>query len=292
MINDPPSLTAKQALAEAASALRAAGIEEARRDATSLLTLATKRDRTYLLTHPEMVLTEEQARRFRADTARRARREPLQYITGRQEFYGLEFIVTPAVLIPRPETELIVDVALELLPEDADATFCDVGTGSGCIAVTLLHRRPRARGVGVDLSADALEVARANALRHNVLSRLALFRSDLLTATETPPFPMIVSNPPYIDAQEMADLQPEVRDHEPRQALTPGADGLLIVRRLLHESPPHLLPGGFLIFELGYNQEARLADLIDSQVWTLVELRRDLQGIGRTAILRLNAPGD
>lgn len=285
-------LTIKEALAEAQEILRAAGLEEARRDATSLLGLAMRRDRTFLLTHPEAVLTAEQMATFRVYILRRASREPLQYIAGQQEFYGLDFEVTPDVLIPRPETELVVETALNLLKGIEEPTVCDVGTGSGCIIISLLHEVPALRGVALDLSAAALAVARRNAERHKVLSRLTLLPSDLFSALAengSPRFSVIVSNPPYVEEKEIAGLQPEVRDYEPHMGLAPAdGDGLSLIRRLLAGSPPYLTAGGYLIFEIGFNQAKRVEELIDSRVWTLLAIHRDLQGIPRTVVARLN----
>lgn len=285
-------LTIKEALAEAQETLRAAGLEQARREATSLLGLTIARDRTFLLTHPEAVLTAEQVGNFRAYMLRRAAREPLQYIVGHQEFYGLDFQVTPDVLIPRPETELLVEIVLNLLKGIKEPTVCDVGTGSGCIIISLLYHLPVLRGVALDLSTAALAVARRNAEQHKVLSRLTLEQSDFfdkLAEISSPRFSVIVSNPPYVDEKEIADLQPEVRDYEPHMALAPAdGDGLSLIRRLLSESPRYLAPGGYLIFEIGYNQATRVEELIDSRVWTLLAIHRDLQGIPRTVVVRLN----
>jgi protein-(glutamine-N5) methyltransferase, release factor-specific len=290
------------ALKEAAEVLRAAGVEEARREAALLFGDVSGRDRAYLFAHDDEGVADETLARFRRAVARRAAGEPAQYVTGRQEFYGLEFEVTPDVLIPRPETELLVETALELLKNDDAPVFCDVGTGSGCVAVALLHERRDARAVALDISPGALRVAARNAARHGVADRLTLLRSDVFDAlrpnandahthdahTHDAParFRMIVSNPPYIPERDIDGLQREVRDHEPRAALTPGGDGLAVIRRLVNEGADFLTPGGHLLFEIGYDQHEAVAELIDPRVWTRPDTRRDLQGIPRTVVLR------
>lgn len=286
------TLTIRDALAEAAAVLREAGVGEPRREAASLLMHATGRGRAYLVAHDDELLGEDAASRFRESVARRARGEPAQYVTGRQEFYGRDFEVTPDVLIPRPETEHLVEAALDVLREARSPALCDIGTGSGCIAVTLLSERSDARGVGCDISEAALRVARRNAERHGVVERLRLLVSDCFTVWENetdatrPRFDIVVSNPPYIAEAEMADLQREVREHEPRSALTPGGDGLGVVRRLVSDAPRYLAPRGHLLFEIGYKQHEEVARMIDPRVWTLLRIHPDLQGIPRVFALR------
>jgi release factor glutamine methyltransferase len=283
-------VTINEAIAEAAQVLREAGLAEARREAGSLLAHALTRDRTFLITRADEVVPASDLMRFREFVARRAAGEPLQYITARQEFYGLDFEVNTDVLIPRPETELLVGAALELLRDCEKPRICDVGTGSGCNVVTLLHALPRARGAGLDISTAALRVAARNAARHNVVERLELIESDCFNAldAESTRFDIIVSNPPYVAEQDLQGLQREVRDHEPRVALTPGGDGLRVVRRLLRDAPKFLDAGGQLLFEIGFNQHAAVADLIDPRLWTLLDIHQDLQGIPRTVALRRN----
>jgi release factor glutamine methyltransferase len=286
------SLTIAEALREASARLRVAGVAEPRREAGTLLAHALGRDRAFLITHADEGLTEAQASDFRACVERRAAGEPFQYIAGRQEFYGLEFEVGPDVLIPRPETELLVEVALKLL-KDLDAPLvCDVGTGSGCIAVTLLHERKDAHGFALDLSRAALAVAARNAARHGVAERLQLLASDCFDALRDDEhlelrFDLVASNPPYIAESDLEGLQKEVREHEPRVALTPGGDGLAVIRRLLTEAPRFLKSGGHLLIEIGFEQHEQVAALIDPKVWTLLDIHRDLQGIPRTVALRL-----
>lgn len=281
-------MTIEEALAEATRVLRDAGMKEARRDAASLLMHALARDRAFLITHSGDALAFDQLTRFRRMVVRRAEGVPIQHIKGEQEFYGLMFEVTPDVLIPRPETELLVEKALELLRETTAPFICDVGTGSGCIAVALLDARADARALALDISPSALQIAARNAARHGVSARLELFESDCFTAIEATgaAFDMVVSNPPYIAEDELTGLEREVSEHEPRSALTPGGDGLGIIRRLLADTPRFLNAHGHLLFEIGWNQHDAVRGLIDPDVWTLIDVYRDLQSIPRTVVLR------
>ncbi|MCA1614015.1 MAG: peptide chain release factor N(5)-glutamine methyltransferase [Acidobacteria bacterium] len=284
------SPTVAQALAEAAAILRRGGIEDSRREAATLLSDLLGRDRAYLFAHADDALAPPLLTKFRARAARRASGEPVQYITGRQEFYRLDFEVTPAVLIPRPETELLVETALELLRAERAPLVCDLGAGTGCVAISLLHERADALGVALDISPEALAVAARNAARHGVSDRLELLVSDCFDALAPPArkFSLVVSNPPYVPESDIAGLQREVRDHEPRVALTPGGDGLSVIRRLLLEAPRHLRPRGRLVFEIGFGQREAVRDLVDPSVWTTLAVRPDLQGIPRAVALRLN----
>lgn len=286
-------LTVADALREASEALRDSGVAEPRREAVSLLSHALGRDRAFLITHSDESLTTEQLHSYRSLAERRAAGEPFQYITGTQEFYGLDFEVNENVLIPRPETELLVETALELLKETRSPFVCDVGTGSGCIAVSLLHARQDARAVALDVSPAALEVAARNAARNGVADRIDFLVSDCFDALASNEhadarFDLVASNPPYIAEDDIEGLQREVREHEPRVALTPGGDGLSVIRRLVSESPRHLRPGGHLLVEIGFDQHERVAALLDPRVWTLLDIHFDLQGIPRTVALRLN----
>jgi release factor glutamine methyltransferase len=278
-----------RAMVEAAQILRQAGVPEARREAASLLEYITGRDRTFLITHAESLLALSDVRRLRDLVERRAAGEPLQYIRGHQEFYGLEFEVTPDVLIPRPETELLVETALAILDKTAQSPLiCDVGTGSGCIPVAILHERPAAKAVALDVSPAALHVARRNAARHNVRERLSFIASDCFSALDPHHvrFSMIVSNPPYIAEDALKGLQTEVRDHEPRIALTPGGDGLRIIRRLLKDAPAFLDAGGYLLMEIGFDQHEAVGEMVDPQAWELLGIHKDLQGIPRIVSLQ------
>lgn len=274
-----------ESLREAADALQAGGVPDARREAGSLLSFVIDKDRTFLISHAEDLLDDTSLERFREVVARRAEGEPLQYITGAQDFYGREFRVTPDVLIPRPETELLVEAALEVLDGVSAPLICDVGTGSGCIAVTLLCERRGARAVAVDVSEAALAVAAENARRHGVEERIAFVLSDCFAAIDSE-FDLVVSNPPYVSANAVAGLQREVKDHEPLIALSPGTDGLSVIRRLLHDGPAVLKPNGYLIMEIGFDQGERVQDLINPETWRLVEIRPDLQSIPRIVVVR------
>ena len=275
-----------ESLHEASQALQAAGVPEARREAGSLLSFVIGKDRTFLISHADDLIDGAEMDRFREAVARRAEGEPLQYITGVQDFYGREFRVTTDVLIPRPETELLVEAALETIGGVSDPSICDVGTGSGCIAITLLCERTDARAVAVDVSEAALAIAADNAGRHGVEERIELKVSDCFHGLKPIAFDLIVSNPPYVSAAALAGLQREVRDHEPLVALSPGTDGLTVIRRLLQDGPGFLKPHGHLIMEIGFDQGERVQELIAPDVWRLVEIRPDLQSIPRIVVVQ------
>lgn len=281
------SVSIGEALRQAAQTLEQSAVAEARREASSLLSHVIKRDRTFLISHGEDLLDEGEWERFEEAVARRAAGEPTQYITGTQDFFGRTFSVTPDVLIPRPETELLVEAALQVMK--ASAVVCDVGTGSGCIAVTLLCERSDARAVALDISDAALEIARQNAHAHSVHDRIELVRSDCFSELEAmQQFDLIVSNPPYVAANMLSGLQREVRNHEPVIALSPGADGLSIIRRLLLEAPQFIRGHGYLLMEIGFDQGEAVQTLIDNNVWTLREILPDLQCIPRIVVLQKN----
>lgn len=262
--------------------LTAAGVSDALRQAQLLLAAILKKDRVFLIAHAEYELTEEQEKHFSDSVARRARREPLQYILGSQEFYGLDFEVAPGVLIPRPETELIVETAIEILRGKENAVVCEVGTGSGCIVVALLRELKKLSATALDVSEAALEVARRNAARHGVSDRIEFRISDVYSNLKNERFEMIVSNPPYISAAEMKDLQPEVRDYEPLNALTDEKDGLSIIEKIIADAPAFLKPDGFLIMEIGFGQSDRVRQMFSPNVWQTCRILPDLQGIPRT----------
>ena len=273
-------------LNEAARKLDASGISEPRLDAGVLMTHVIERDRAFIITHTDDPITEQQLKQFEEFVSRRAQGEPLQYITGHQEFFKLDFEVTPDVLIPRPETELIVEAVLDLFQTDTQFTFSDVGTGSGCLAISILNEFPQARGIAIDTSEHALQVAQLNAERHHLANRLRLVQSDLFAAMYVnDTFDLIVSNPPYVSDAEMDWLQREVQ-REPRTALVAGPDGLSVIRRLLADAPNHLNQDGYLIFEFGINQERAILELVDRGIWKLIEVRNDLQQIPRTMVLQ------
>jgi release factor glutamine methyltransferase len=274
-------------VSEATTALQTAGITEPRMETVSLLMHTLNVDRAFVIAHQERELSPDEVQRFHEFVARRASREPLQYITGVQEFFNLKFEVIPDVLIPRPETELIVEVALDLLTSTDAPIVADVGTGSGCIAISLLHEMPSARAVGIDISSNALAVARRNAERHVVSGRFALAQADGLSAfPQQPIFSAVVSNPPYIPAKEIDNLQPEVRDHEPLSALVAGDDGLSHIRALVQDAPHFLQTNGYLIFEIGFDQSEAVKALIDLITWDVVGIKNDLQNIPRVFVLR------
>ena len=278
-----------EALREATLVLKEAGVPEARREAGSLLSFVLGKDRTFLISHAEHVIGEHSLREFQACVERRASGEPLQYITGVQDFFGRAFRVTPDVLIPRPETELLVEAAMDVVGGRETAPFlCDVGTGSGCIAITLLCEIRNARAVAVDKSPAALEIAKLNAQDQHVMERVEFVVSDCFDALDASAyeFDLVVSNPPYVAAEMMPGLQREVRDHEPLVALSPGPDGLTVIRRLLQQTPQFLKQSGHLLMEIGFDQGEAVKSLIDEAVWHLVDILPDLQGIPRIVVLQ------
>ena len=273
--------TIAENLTNAARILQANGINEARREAHSILAFALAKDKTFLIAHSEYTLSKEEQKRFQIFLQRRAHREPLQYITGRQEFYGLDYEVTPDVLIPRPETELVVENAIEILCKKQNAVFCEVGVGSGCISVSILHEIKTARAIGLDISAEALKIAKRNARRHKISERIELKISDIFAALTDEVFDLIVSNPPYIPLTDIENLQTEVRRFEPLYALTDGKDGLSIIEKIINETPNFLKPGGFLLMEIGFAQSRKVRELFSPEKWQMVDILPDLQGIPR-----------
>ena len=221
---------------------------------------------------------------FEAAIARRARREPVAYIVGHREFWGLDFTVTPATLIPRPETELIVEAALELLPRDEPVTVLDIGTGTGCLAVSLAVERPNAICVATDISEAALRVAAGNARKHGVLDRVRFVCTDLGSGLDLQAT-VIVSNPPYVPARSAPALLPDVGRYEPPEALFGGDEGLELFERLLNTTARLLAPGGTFIVEFGYGQEDSVRALAEPAGWRVRRVLEDLQGIARTLVL-------
>lgn len=274
--------TVAELLEDAAGVLAEAGVPEHRRQARDLLAFAMDTDAAFLIAHPEAVPEEPQASSYEELVKRRATREPFQQITGRQEFYGLEFRVTRDVMVPRPETELIVTAGIELLSDTPNARICEVGVGSGCIIVSLLHEMPEASGVALDISEAAIGVAQQNALSTGVLERLEFRRSDVFSALlEDERFDLIASNPPYVPAADVSGLQPEVREFEPLVALTDGSSGLSIIERIVRQSTSRLKPGGHLLLEIGFSQSAAVLRMFDPGIWDHFEAFPDLQGIPR-----------
>lgn len=280
--------TIAEVLKQASTQLRDASVPNDLLDAQTLLAHALGQDRTYLVINFNQQLSDELLSQYQALIKRRAAGEPLQYIVGKQAFFGLDFEVTPDVLIPRPETELIVEETLRLVADLIQPVIIDVGTGSGCIAVTLARELEDARVIAVDISPAALAVARRNAVRNGVEDRIEFLESDLLRGVNpSSKADFILSNPPYVAAAELPALQREVRDWEPHVALTDFADGLRFYRRLLAEAPSYLKPGGYLIFEMGYQQAETIKASVDRSVWCDPRALQDLQGIERTLVLTL-----
>jgi len=260
-------------------------IAEPVREARQLLAAAIDRKREFIIAHPEYDLTDEELSKFEYFLARRLKREPLQYILGRQEFYGLEFLVGPGVLIPRPETETLVRLAAVSFGEREEPRFLEIGVGSGCISITLLKILPTARIIGVDISRRALFYARRNAERHRVRPRLHLIQSDLFGAFADMRFDAILTNPPYVASDELISLEPEVKDYEPKEALTVGADGLSLIRHIVAAAPHYLISGGGLFMEIGFGQLERVKKLFAADHrWASIVFEKDLSGVERTAV--------
>lgn len=273
-------------LRSAIAQLESAGIDEPRISAEVLIFHVLGCDRAYLFAHPERELTQAEQSRYEVLIARRASGEPLQYLTGHQEFWRADFLVTPAVLIPRPETEHLVEAVLDLVREfslGSKLKLIDVGTGSGAIAITLARELPVAEVHAVDLSPEALEVARRNAER--LAAHVHFAQSDLLASL--PPagdFDFVVSNPPYVGLNEQDKVQEVVRRYEPSMAVFAGDDGLDIIRRLIPQARQALRPGGWLLIEIGYTQSTAVQSLLGG--WHNVHTRADLAGIPRVIVAR------
>jgi release factor glutamine methyltransferase len=248
-------------------------------------------DRAYLYAHPERELTSDEMRRYDETITRRATGVPAQYITGHQEFWGLDVIVTPAVLIPRPETEHLVEAALALAKPDGPGRpsphglrVVDVGTGSGAIALALARELPWAEIHATDISLEALEVARINAARHELASRIQFHHSDLIDGFLPGSLDFVVSNPPYVGESEEDSVQLEVRKFEPRNAVFAGTTGLEVIERLIPQARVALRPGGWLVFEISGTIAKGARGLLSS--WDEVSINHDLQGIARVARAR------
>ena len=274
------------AINSAADTLDKAGITEHRREAASLLAFVLNREPVFLIAHPEYELNIAESKVFAEAVSRRASREPFQYITGHQEFYGLDFEVGPGVLIPRPETEILVENAISILSDYEDPKFFEIGVGSGCISVSILHNVQKAFADGVDISNIALSVAKRNAATHHVEERLKLREADAFDNL-TGKFDLIVSNPPYIPTGDLGSLQSEVGLFEPHSALFAGADGLDIVRRIVAGAPQFLNPKGFLLIEIGFGQSESVKELYDDSIWESINYLADQQNILRVVKARL-----
>ena len=278
--------TPRDLATEVAAGLAAAGIENARPEAWLLLAAATGRERAALMAGVPETLNAVQRARLDELVRRRRAREPLAYILGEKEFWSLRFEVAPAVLIPRPETETVVEAVLaQVCDRDQPFRLLDLGTGSGCLLLALLSELPRATGLGVDDSAAALAIARRNAERLGLAAR-AEFRPGRWGAGLRERFDVIVSNPPYVAELDWEALQPEIRQFEPRAALVAGADGLAAYRALAPDCARLLAPGGVCALEIGLNQGDAVAALLAAQGLGVVERRRDLAGIERCLVAR------
>jgi release factor glutamine methyltransferase len=286
-------MDARTALKTGIAQLRDAGVPSFTLAAELLLLHVVVRDRTWLYAHPEETLSDENLQSFLALVTRRAAGEPTQYLTGTQEFWGLEFEVTPAVLIPRPETEHVIEVALDRLalrelragrPQKTigeGLQVADIGTGSGCIAVTLARELPQATFIATDISPASLDVARRNAARHAVAKQITFVESNLLDKIGPSAFDLIASNPPYIGRREAPTLAREVREHEPEQALFGGEEGYELYGALISQAATYLKPGGIVVLELGHNSLPAVRPLLDAPKWLNVGVTNDLVGISR-----------
>jgi len=279
----------KTALQAAVRYLEDEAVGSARMNAEVLLMFTLGCDRAYLYAHPERALDEREVESYRAVLDERARGVPAQYITGHQEFWGLDLIVSPAVLIPRPETEHLVETVVELAQAPGEGLrIIDVGTGSGAIALALAHELPAAEVWAADISAAALDVARANAARLELGPRVRFVESDLLAAIDPQlRFDFVVSNPPYVGEGEEDKVQREVKKFEPRIAVFAGLDGLDIIERMVPQALAALKPSGWLLMEIGYTQEAQVRALLERHhAWTELRTVPDLQGIPRVVAAR------
>ena len=283
-------MTIREKINAARARLAAAGIDhgEAGRDANLLARHVLGWDRAMVMTRENDEATADFVARYDPLVERRARREPAAYIRGVQEFWSRDFMVTPAVLIPRPETELVVEEFLARLPEDLPnrkQRVADIGTGSGCIAVTVAAERPYVDVIATDISEDALRVAKQNAAMHGVADRIAFRTAAYLTGAPEQ-FDFILANPPYVTERDYQNLAPEVREYEPAMALVSGEDGFRDIRQIVDLSTAYLAPGGTLLMEIGYDQADAVADLVQSfPALTLASIANDLQNIPRVAII-------
>ncbi len=284
----------RSALDAAIARFQADGVPSAALAAELLLLHVLGRDRAFLYAHPEAVLDVNQAALFARLIEQRSSGTPVQYLTGRQEFWGLEFEVNPSVLIPRPETEHVIEVALARMGARRGdrLNVADIGTGSGCLAVALSSELPHAQIFATDISAASLDVARRNATRHGVASRVGFCRTNLLggdladSCGAEPRFDLIVSNPPYIGLAEAASLPREVREHEPHAALFGGEEGSEMYAPLIAQAAALLRDGGWLVVELGHQSAPRVAPLVGTAAWSHVAVERDLAGIDRVLSAR------
>lgn len=240
-------------------------------------------DKAFLYSHDDYVLSEAERESYFDAIKRRMTGEPLQYITGSQEFMSLDFLVTPGVLIPRQDTEILVEAVIQAVKNKENTTILDIGTGSGCIAISLAHFIKNCSVTAVDISKDALEVAQKNALRCGVEDRITFIESDLLSNISKCEFDVIVSNPPYIPAQEVETLESQVKDFEPRTALDGGKDGMDFYRRITKDAGSFLKSDGLLAFEVGFNQSRQVAEIM-RESFKDIKIKKDLAGIERVVM--------
>ncbi len=283
-------MTAQEALRRATTSLRVNGIDDPEIEAEVLLRHVLQLDWTYLFLRLPDELTDEQSDEYQRLIARRVAHTPTAYLTERREFYSMSFAVGPGVLIPRPETEHVVEAVLaigrEMLCRQERVTLVDVGTGSGAIALTVAKHLPALRVLASDLSPAAVAIAALNAKRLRLAGRVTFLQGDLLSAVDEP-VDIIAANLPYIPTSVWTALPPEIRDHEPRTALDGGDDGLRIIDRLLSSAPRHLAPGGAIILEIAYDQAQSLGDLVTERLpGATIEIRKDLAGHDRVAVVR------
>lgn len=275
----------RDAIHNAEQRLQTAHVGSPRMNAELLAMFVLGCDRAYLYAHSERPLTRNEMTSYDDALSERARGVPAQYITGHQEFWGMDVIVSPAVLIPRPETEHVIETMLELARDWPANNVVDVGTGSGCIALALAKEFPEARIHATEISAEALEIARANAARHQLDDRIQFHETDLLAGMEEGAFDYVVSNPPYIGEREVDSVEAQVRRFEPHLALFAGVSGLEVFARLIPEARKALQPGGWLIMEIGHSGRERVCELLKD--WKEVRITNDLQGIARVLAARL-----
>ena len=270
------SLTLVQAWTSAVARLKAAGVDGPVIDARLLVEAAADASRADIIADPQRALSEEQAARLEDYISRREAREPVSHILGRRGFWKIMLRVTPDVLTPRPDTETLVELVLRDLPENKPFSLLDLGVGSGTILLSILAERPAGKGLGVDASSEALAVARDNAASLGLARQVALLRGDWTAGLGTSSFDLVVSNPPYIRSAEIDDLQPEVRDHEPRLALDGGPDGLDAYRLLAPEMLRVLRPGGRFLVEIGHDQSADVEALFRGAGGVSIATAKDL----------------
>lgn len=277
--------SSRTALIDAADRLAFSGVDRPGFEAQLLLAIVLGVRRIDVMTHPDLSLDAERLARFHELVERRIAHEPMAYLRGSQEFYALEYEVTPATLIPRPETELLVEVCLKAI-RNRPARVADIGTGSGCVAVTVAAHADGAWVLATDLSRSALRVAQRNARRHGVADRVLFAECDLASALAPRSFDAILSNPPYIPSADINTLQPEVSKHEPRLALDGGSDGLEVYRKLVGQAAGALSAGGLLAVEVGLGQAVCVSELMSSAGLVAGPILRDLAGIERVVTAR------